>query len=72
MTALGPSCYKVENAEASKDVFSQQKLKRQFKFQGEGQHNMLKERNYEQVSEQEELTLFCVFSLPESFVIVHL
>lgn len=33
---------------------------------------MLKERNYEQVSEQEELTLFCVFSLPESLVIIHL
>lgn len=54
VTVLGPSCYKLENAEASKDIFRQRKSKRQFKFRGGGQHNTVKEKNYEQVPEQKD------------------
>lgn len=72
VTVLGPSCYKLEEAEASKDVFRHQKSKRQFQFWREGQHNTLKERNYRQVSEQKRFTILRPCSLPESFEIVHL
>lgn len=59
VTVLGPSCYKLERAEASKDLFRHQKSKRQFQFWREGQHNTLKERDYQQVSEQKDV-LLCV------------
>lgn len=68
----GPSCYKLENAEASKDVFRHQKSKRQFHFWREGQHNTLKEINHKQVSEQKRFAVLRPCSLQESFVIVHL